>query len=49
MPDIELDNATEMADNVISNNVTFWQAETQTSMCGLMLSWETPNDVQLIA
>ena len=31
---------------VISNNVTFWQVQTQTSLCSLSLSLETPNDAQ---
>ena len=35
--------------HVISNNVAFWQVLTQTSLCSLLLSLETPNDVQSVA
>ena len=35
--------------HVISNNVAFWQVETQTSLCNLLLNLETPNDVQSVA
>ena len=31
---------------VISNNVAFWQVLTRTSLCSLLLSLETPNDVR---
>ena len=33
---------------MISNNVAFWQVETQTSLCSLLLSLETPNYIQLV-
>ena len=35
--------------HVISNNVAFWQVQTRTSLCSLLLSLETPNGVQLVA
>ena len=35
--------------HVISNNVVFWQVYTQTSLCSLRLSLETPNAVQSVA
>ena len=35
--------------HVISNNVAFWQVWIQTSLCSLLLSLETPNDVQSVA
>ena len=35
--------------HVISNNVAFGQIETQTSLYCLILSLETPNDVQSVA
>ena len=35
--------------HVTSNNVAFWQVLTQTSLCSLLLSLETPNDVQSVA
>ena len=35
--------------HVISNNVAFWQVQTQTSLCSLLLSLETPIDVQSVA
>ena len=31
---------------MISNSVAFWQVYTQTSLCSLLLSLETPIDVQ---
>ena len=34
---------------VISNNVVLWHVWTQTSLCSLLLSLETPNDVQSVA
>ena len=33
----------------ISDNLTFWQVQTQTSLCSLLLSLETPNSVQSVA
>ena len=33
----------------ISNNVAFLQVKTQTSLCSLLLSFETLNDVQSVA
>ena len=33
---------------VISNNVVFWHVYTQTGLCSLLLSLETPNDVQSV-
>ena len=33
----------------ISNNVAFWQVKTQTSLGSLILSLETPIDVQSVA
>ena len=35
--------------HVIINNVAFGQVYTQTSLCSLLLSLETPNDVQSVA
>ena len=35
--------------HVISNNVAFRQVQTQTSLCSLLLSLETPNDVWSVA
>ena len=35
--------------HVISNNVAFWQVQTQTSLCSLLLSLETPKCVQPVA
>ena len=35
--------------HVISNDVAFWQVYTQTNLCSLFLSIETPNDVQSVA
>ena len=35
--------------HVISNNVAFWQVKTQTSLCSLLFSLETSNDVQSVA
>ena len=35
--------------HAISKNVTFWQVLTQTSLCSLLISLETPNDVQSVA
>ena len=35
--------------SVISNNVAFLQVQTQTSLCSLILSLETSNDVQPVA
>ena len=35
--------------HVISNNMAFWPVYTQTSLCSLLLSLETPNDVQSVA
>ena len=35
--------------HVISNNVAFRQVWTQTSLCSLLLSLETPDDVQSVA
>ena len=35
--------------HVISNNVVYWQVLTQTSLCSLLLSLETPNDVESVA
>ena len=32
--------------NVISNNVALWQVQAQRSLCSLLLSLETPNDVR---
>ena len=32
-----------------SNNVTFWHESTQTSLCSLILSFETPNDVRSVS
>ena len=32
--------------HVISNNVAFWQVQTQTSLCSLILSSETLNHAQ---
>ena len=37
------------ARHVISNNVAFLQVKTQASLCSLLLSLETPNDVQSVA
>ena len=34
---------------MISNNVTVWQVLAQTSLRSLLLSLETPNDVQSVA
>ena len=35
--------------HVISNNVAFWQVLPQTSLRGILLILETPNDVQSVA
>ena len=35
--------------HVISKNVAFWQVLTETSLCSLSLSLETPNAVQSVA
>ena len=35
--------------HVISNNVAFCQVKTQMSQCRLLLSLETPNDVQSVS
>ena len=35
--------------HVISNNVVFWQVYTQTNLCSLFWSLETPNAVQSVA
>ena len=35
--------------HVISNNVAFCQVQTQTSLCSLILSLETPKDVLSVA
>ena len=35
--------------HVISNNVAFWHEYTQTSLCSLLLSLETPNYVRSVA
>ena len=35
--------------HVISNNVAFWQVETQTSLCSLLLNLETLNDIRSVA
>ena len=35
--------------HLISNNVAFCQVQNQTTMCSLILSFETPNDVQSVA
>ena len=32
--------------HLISNNVAFWQVKTQTSLCSIHLSLETPNGLQ---
>ena len=34
---------------VISNHVAIWQVKIQTSLCSLLLSQETPNEVQSVA
>ena len=33
----------------ISNNLTFWQVKTWTSLCSLLLSLESPNDASSVA
>ena len=35
--------------NMSSNNVAFWQVQTQTSLCSLPLGLETPNNVWQVA
>ena len=35
--------------HVISNNVVFWQVQTQTSLCSFLLNLETLNDFQSVA
>ena len=35
--------------HVISSNVVFWQVSTLMSLCSLILSLETPNDVRSVA
>ena len=54
--DIDIDKKIYFASNtfepwhVISNNVAFFlQMWTHTSLCSLLLSLETPNDVRLVA
>ena len=34
---------------MISNNVAFWQVQTQASLCSLLLSQDAPNAAQLVA
>ena len=34
---------------MLFNNVVIWQMWTQTSLCSLLLSLETPNDVRAVA
>ena len=36
-------------DHMISNNVAFWHEYTQKSLYSLLLSFQNPNDVRLVA
>ena len=42
-------NKTNEPGHVISNNVAFRQVKTLTSLCSLLLSLETPNNVHSVA